>query len=67
MCESIAPNVSDEWCQTNCEAWVRHEEGFFNCPPSQCKCTEHDSTDSLGAAAGMGYMKVNPEVTSPTP
>ena len=67
VCESIAPNVSDEWCQTNCEAWVRHEEGFFNCPPSQCKCTEHDSTDTLGAAAGMGYMKVNPEVTSPTP
>jgi len=60
VCESIAPNVSDDWCQTNCEAWVRHEEGFFNCPPSQCKCTEHQSADSLGAAAGMGYMKVAP-------
>jgi len=60
VCESIAPNVSDDWCQTNCEAWVRHEEGFFNCPPSQCKCTEHQSADSLGAAAGMGYMKVTP-------
>jgi hypothetical protein len=60
VCESIAPNVSDDWCQTNCEAWVRHEEGFFNCPPSQCKCTEHNSADTLGAAAGMGYMKATP-------
>ena len=63
VCESIAPNVSDDWCQQNCEAWVRHEEGFFNCPPSQCKCTEHQSQQGVGAAAGMGYMKA----TSPVP
>lgn len=61
VCLSIAPNVSDDWCQTNCESWVLHEEGFFNCPPSQCKCTEHQSDDGASATHDniqrMGYMK----------
>ena len=73
VCNAIAPNVSDEWCQTNCERWVAHEEGFFNCPPSQCKCTEHQSQQG-GAehdtTQRMGYMKASPpdaDATAATP